>query len=141
MEHTGELWEPTEVAYPNPGDIGDTNKPAELPEPECASPTDCSNTRPLHKTTCHDDDEGAGGQSGAGGYGGASNATVAVSTTSSAGGGFDDEPSNEPPSSEVSCSCSLADPAPARSLPFWLIAMALFMRRHARGRALSTPLD
>lgn len=56
-------WAPTELAYPNPGDIGGGGVPPELPEPDCASPTDCGATRSTHATICD-------GQSGSGGAGG-----------------------------------------------------------------------
>jgi hypothetical protein len=68
MEHTGDLWPPTEVAYPSPGDIGNGSSPPQLPEPSCASPTDCSSTRPVHQTICTGE-AGAGGGAGAGGAG------------------------------------------------------------------------
>jgi len=56
-------WDPTALAYPNPGDIGGSGSPGELPEPSCASPTDCTGTRMVHATAC-------GGAVGAGGGGG-----------------------------------------------------------------------
>lgn len=51
-------------AYPNPGDVGSSGSPPDLPDPSCASPTDCANTRALHPTACV-------GQAGSGGAGGA----------------------------------------------------------------------
>ena len=70
-------------AYPNPGDVGGSGSPPDLPDPNCASPTDCQNTRSLHPTACDGavvGGGGAGGQTatggamsgGAGGQGGSS---------------------------------------------------------------------
>ncbi|MBI4702117.1 MAG: hypothetical protein HY744_13365 [Deltaproteobacteria bacterium] len=67
LEHTQGKWPATEAAYPNPGDIGNGNSPPDLPEPSCASPTDCASTRPTHETSC----AGTGGGGGAGGSAGA----------------------------------------------------------------------
>ena len=76
------------VAYPNPGDVGGSGSPPDLPEPSCASPTDCGNTRPVHTTACDGSvgpgGGGAGGQTstggamsgGAGGSNGGSGATA-----------------------------------------------------------------
>jgi hypothetical protein len=51
MEHTTR-WPATQLAYPDRGDIGDGRSPGVLPEPRCASPTDCTRTRPTHVSTC-----------------------------------------------------------------------------------------
>ncbi|MGK3995257.1 hypothetical protein [Sorangium sp. So ce1024] len=72
VEHTGERWERTAVAYPALGEIGGERAPVALSDPRCASPTDCTRTRPLHVTRCADDGgevggDGAGGSGGAGG--------------------------------------------------------------------------
>ncbi|MFT3770123.1 MAG: MYXO-CTERM sorting domain-containing protein [Minicystis sp.] len=83
IEHTGGKWDPTSVAYPNPGDIGTSGSPNELPEPDCASPTDCGNHRSVHTTVCNGS-TGTGG-SGGGGTGGAST-SVASSSSSTSGG-------------------------------------------------------
>jgi hypothetical protein len=70
----GDLWAPIEPAYPNPGDIGGGSAPPELPDPSCASPTDCQGTRPLHVSTCLAEPPvgGSGGGGGEGAAGGAS---------------------------------------------------------------------
>lgn len=65
-------WASIELAYPNPGDVGTTGKPPALPEPTCASPTDCVNLRASHLSFClggdpDPEDPGSGGQGGAGG--------------------------------------------------------------------------
>jgi hypothetical protein len=51
MEHTSR-WDKTPLAYPALADIGGEGSPGDLPEPRCASPTDCSATRPVHVTSC-----------------------------------------------------------------------------------------
>ncbi|WP_437784199.1 hypothetical protein [Sorangium sp. So ce1097] len=67
VEHTGARWERTQVAYPALGEIGGDRAPVALSDPRCASPTDCTRTRPLHVTRCADDDGETGGEGGAGG--------------------------------------------------------------------------
>ncbi|APR79358.1 N-acetylmuramoyl-L-alanine amidase [Minicystis rosea] len=87
MEHTGGKWTATELAYPNPGDIGTDGSPNELPEPDCASPTDCAKHRSTHATSCKDP-TGTGGSGG-----GTSSSTTSgnggwsTSTTTSGNGG------------------------------------------------------
>ncbi len=132
MEHTGDLWEPTEVAYPNPGDIGSGSKPNELPDPNCASPTDCVNSRPLHKTICHDD--GSGGAGGAGNENSVDATVAAAATSGSGAGSLDDEDEAEPTGSDVSCSCSMVRPEPSEASWWWLLALALVLRRTSTGR-------
>lgn len=79
-------WTSVRLAYPNPGDMGSTGSPPALPEPSCASPTDCVNKRVTHPTACSSDEtpdagaaepdasddagSGAGGSGGSGGAGG-----------------------------------------------------------------------
>ncbi len=85
MEHTKGKWDPTEVAYPNPGDIGTKSKPPALPEPNCATPTNCNKTRPTHVTACEPGSQGGGGAGGsAGGAMGGGGAGAAA-----AGGGYE----------------------------------------------------
>lgn len=67
MEYTGGRWPATALAYPNPGDIGNGTSPPELPEPSCASPTDCSSTRSVHETICDGSTGGSGGGAPTGG--------------------------------------------------------------------------
>lgn len=79
-------WTSIGLAYPNPGDMSSTGTPPVLPEPSCASPTDCVNKRVTHATACSFDEapdagagepdaafddagSGTGGSSGAGGGG------------------------------------------------------------------------
>ena len=45
-------WASLAPAYPNRGDVGTTGSPPALPEPSCASPTDCVNTRGTHVSSC-----------------------------------------------------------------------------------------
>lgn len=81
IENTLGQWTPTALAYPNPGDVGSGSSPGDLPEPDCASPTDCGNHRNVHKTAC----DGASSTSSSSGAGGSSASSTAA-TTSSAGG-------------------------------------------------------
>lgn len=77
-ENTQGRWPPTPLAYPNPGDIGGGSSPPQLPEPACAGPTDCTNSRPTHQTSCD-------GQGGAGGAGVGGNGTGALGGTGGTG--------------------------------------------------------
>lgn len=78
MEHTQGFWTDTKLAYPNPGDCGGSGAPKDLPEPNCASPTDCGNHRATHVTSCN----GVVGTSSSGAGGGSSSEAA----TSGAGG-------------------------------------------------------
>ncbi len=71
MEHpTIQGVDAVQPAYPNPGDVGGGGVPPDLPEPSCASPTDCAATRAVHATACNGQ-VAAGGAGGATGEGGA----------------------------------------------------------------------
>ncbi len=52
MEYTNGQWDPVALAYPNRGDIGGASNPPDLPEPTCASPTNCVGKRQTHVTQC-----------------------------------------------------------------------------------------
>jgi MYXO-CTERM domain-containing protein len=54
MEHppSAAHWTSLAPAYPNRGDVGTTGVPPDLPEPSCAGPTDCVNTRAVHTSAC-----------------------------------------------------------------------------------------
>ncbi len=45
-------WPVTKVAYPKLTDVGGNSPPPALPDPTCASPTDCSATRPSVISSC-----------------------------------------------------------------------------------------
>lgn len=65
MEHppSGE-WPALAPAYPNRADVGGAGAPPDLPEPDCASPTDCTTKRATHASVCEGaapPDAGAGG--------------------------------------------------------------------------------
>ncbi len=72
MEHppTAAHWTALAVAYPNRADIPATGATVpDLPEPKCASPTDCAQTRPTHTSAyldATDVDGGGGGDDGGG---------------------------------------------------------------------------
>jgi hypothetical protein len=63
MEHppSSAHWPAIQPAYPNRGDIGMATKPPNLPEPDCAGPTDCVNKRPVHLSVCLDSPPSDGG--------------------------------------------------------------------------------
>ena len=146
MEHTGGLWAATALAYPNPGDIGGGSSPPQLPEPSCASPTDCTNTRPVHQTIC----DGSGGAGGAGGSGTGGTGTGGSGTggtgtggsgTGAVGANHGHGGSAESPSGitggDSGCACSLGPGT--GSLPWlggvgaWLgLGLLAFRRRHRR---------
>ncbi|MBW2528011.1 MAG: hypothetical protein JRI23_27770, partial [Deltaproteobacteria bacterium] len=79
VEHTGGRWTPTALAYPNPGDIGNSTahpqQPPQLPEPDCASPTDCTGERPTHQTICMGEGGSGAGGAAAGGASAAAGGT------------------------------------------------------------------
>ncbi len=54
MEHPPDAahWDVLAPAYPNRGDIGTTGSPPALPQPACASPTSCAQSRTTHASTC-----------------------------------------------------------------------------------------
>ena len=86
IENTSGWFDATPLAYPNPGDIGGGSSPPELPEPACASPTNCSSTRSTHETACQDGGGGVGGDGGQGGDGQGGLAAGGASASSSGGG-------------------------------------------------------
>ncbi len=51
-------WASLPFAYPDPADIGTGSSPPSLPEPSCASPTDCARTRSPHVSSCFAADAG-----------------------------------------------------------------------------------
>ena len=120
-------WSNIELAYPNPGDIGGGSSPPELPEPSCASPTNCVDTRELHESNC-----GAAG--GAGGSGGSGGGGVTVSSSSSGvggDGGSDDPGLQGIPGGDAGCGCITAGSGTNRSgwLVVGLVLLACGRRR------------
>ena len=128
MEHSQGSWTDTELAYPKPGDCGGSGSPGALPEPNCASPTNCSNHRSVHVTICKDavgttSSSGAGGgggeatSSGAGGSeatgssatSGAGVGGGAVTSGSGVGGSGGDGNGEEEGTLHGSCSCRVGD--------------------------------
>src|SRR5262249_53979167 len=45
-------WPALAVAYPNPADVGGAGSPPAIPEPSCASPTNCTSKRSVHSSEC-----------------------------------------------------------------------------------------
>lgn len=128
MEHSQGAWIDTALAYPKPGDCGGSGSPGDLPEPNCSSPTNCSNHRSTHETICKDavgttSSSGAGGSggeptsSGAGGSettgssatSGAGVGGGAVTSGSGNGGRGGDGNGEEEGSLHGSCSCRVGD--------------------------------
>jgi MYXO-CTERM domain-containing protein len=120
IEHTEGLWDPTALAYPNPGDIGGGSSPPQLPEPSCASPTDCVATRPTHVTSCLDGAGGGGGSGGgAPGSGGGGGAEPGPGV---GGGGSEPSAPNGIRGDDAGCSCRAGSEPPSRA---WLYLVAL----------------
>ena len=57
-------WPVTRVAYPKLTDVGSVTPPPALPEPTCASPTDCTSSRPSIISSCLRPDGGTLGDGG-----------------------------------------------------------------------------
>lgn len=153
IENNGGQWDAVALAYPNPGDVGGTGQPLELPEPSCASPTDCGNTRPTHVTAC-DGRQGTGGAgpgagggeptsgnaSGAGGGATGGGGSIGAGDTGAgpSGSGGDDGPKSDgPPGADADggCACRAAGtgPLPAGAGPIGAIAaLAIALRRRRR---------
>jgi len=145
IEHTPyDDWAPTALAYPNPGDIGGGSVPPDLPEPNCASPTDCGNKRSTHATIC-DGQSGTGG-AGGGGAGGAGGAGPGAGGVGGGGGegagvggsaGEGGAPSGEGEpggGAEVSCACRTAPSKPGGlgMILAGLAAVSAALRRRRR---------
>lgn len=148
IEHTPyDDWADTALAYPNPGDIGGGGTPPELPEPDCASPTDCVATRSVHATICNGD-PGAGGGGGGGGEGGAGSGSgqggggpAGVGSTgagTSGGGGEGGDGSlaggATPDESAAGCSCRTTQDAASSRGSAGLLALAFAALGLARRR-------
>ncbi|MFO0613604.1 MAG: MYXO-CTERM sorting domain-containing protein [Polyangiaceae bacterium] len=86
VEHpTNGYWPSVALAYPDPADCGGSGSPPDLPEPHCASPTDCGATRSVHVTSCIDN-PGTGGAGGAASStNGSGGAAIAASTSTASG--------------------------------------------------------
>jgi MYXO-CTERM domain-containing protein len=148
MEYTNGQWDAVALAYPNRGDIGQATSPPELPEPSCASPTDCGNQRATHTTQCDGPTDpttssssstaasssasssaGAGGSgAGVGGSGGAGQSSTSSSGSTGSwgdeGGGGSGADGNGAIEGFVSCQCRTAPPRGGSSGPLGLGALA-----------------
>lgn len=96
MEHPrDDRWAVLPAAYPNRGDVGGGSSPGALPEPKCASPTSCSQTRPTHTSSCggqQDDDEPTVDDAGVdSGVGAEDDASVGPNPPRDSGTGPDDD--------------------------------------------------
>ncbi|HTJ80835.1 MAG TPA: MYXO-CTERM sorting domain-containing protein, partial [Polyangiaceae bacterium] len=135
---TGDLWPSVALAYPNPGDCGSSGSPPALPEPDCASPTDCADTRSVHVTACIDS-PGTGGGGGGGVGGGATNAVgsggAASATTASGAGGNGGAGGGGSDGIDAPGGCGCEVPSGGGASPFaiaGLAALALAVARRAR---------
>jgi MYXO-CTERM domain-containing protein len=146
IEYTSK-WAPTALAYPNIGDIGDTGTPAQLPEPDCASPTNCSTKRPVHKTACIDmvgSGGGAGGSGGGGGgaggggtggSGGAGGSGTGGSGGADGSGGTEFHDKDEDGTLQGGCSCRVGAEDASSTMAgsgLGLIGLVVLRRRRAR---------
>lgn len=62
-------WPSVPLAYPDPADVGGTGSPPNLPEPACASPTNCGAKRSVHTSNCFSTGTGGSGGAPSGGGG------------------------------------------------------------------------
>ncbi len=128
MEHppTTSHWTSLPFAYPDPANIGTAGSPPALPEPSCASPTDCTSTRPVHVSSCF----GAGGGTGGGGGGTGGGAGGGASGGGTGGGSV--SPTTTSPAMRATlgpvpgCGCSAAEGSVAL---FGVVALVLRRRR------------
>jgi len=145
VEHpTDGLWDSVALAYPNPGDVGSSGSPPQLAEPECASPTDCVQTRATHVTGCAPGEGGAGG-GGASGTGGSvgtgGDSSLGGSGGSSAGGGEGGETITGGGADEDDgCGCRTVGGGegghgPSPRWPLWGLALALALGAMRRRRS------
>jgi hypothetical protein len=147
-------WNAVALAYPDPADVGGASSPPALPEPSCASPTDCAATRGVHVSDCFatepPPDAGTGGQSGAGGAsagaGGQSGQSSGGTPGSGGAGGVSGNSGNSGNSGadsdagqtsaglasddlEGSCACRAGGRPRERSSSLLLVLVALMLRR------------
>jgi len=131
---TNGMWPSVALAYPNPGDCGNSGAPPKLPEPDCASPTDCAGTREVHPTACVDDPGTGGGGAGGGtttnavGSGGATSATTSGQAGGDAGGG-----SSDGIDAPGGCGCVVVAPGETHGLAWLGLAALAFVRRRRSG--------
>jgi hypothetical protein len=123
MEHPpAGRWTVLAAAYPNRGDVGTTGAPPALPEPSCASPTDCTQTRSTHGSSCGGEPLDAGvPDAGAAPDGGAADAGIPDAGEMAADGGG---PGPSPPGG----SCEAVG-APSLLGVAWVVALLLRRRR------------
>lgn len=125
MEHppADGRWSSLAVAYPNRGEIGNAGSPPDLSEPSCASPTDCTNKRGTHASTCAGTPPPDAG-------------TPDAAPPADAAPPSDAGPPPAP-ADDSGCSCRVT-PAPSShfgtTVGLGLVALALLRRRAARKR-------
>ena len=134
-------WESVALAYPDPADVGGSGSPPALPEPKCASPTDCSNLRSTHKSNCFGGttppDAGAADAGGApatdaGPDGNAGSGATAGTEAGATGGGGGKQTSRRLSQDDGGCSCRVPARTGRTSNSLFLLAglgMLFVMRR------------
>ncbi len=137
IEFTQGLWTPTALAYPDPSAFGSGSVPPQIPDPGCASPTDCAATRAVHITACDGSaggggGNGAGGAKGAGGAGGATASHGHGATSSSTDGSGGGQGGDDATGGTSGCGCSLPGDEPSGLWTFWGALGAALMRRARR---------
>jgi hypothetical protein len=88
MEHppTVNHWTVLRPSYPNPSQVGTSGAPPDLPEPTCATPTDCVAKRTTHVSSCFGGTGGGAGGGAGGGSGGAGGGAGGSGGSGGAGG-------------------------------------------------------
>ncbi|MEW6432354.1 MAG: MYXO-CTERM sorting domain-containing protein [Myxococcota bacterium] len=80
-------WSPLPFAYPKLSEIGSAGSPNTLSEPNCATPTSCTQTRPTHVSSCFPQDVDGGVDAGLGGGSGSDAGTGGGSGSDAGAGG------------------------------------------------------
>lgn len=110
IEHpTMGYWPSVALAYPDPADCGGSGSPPDLPEPHCASPTECGNTREVHVTSCVDDPGTGGASASSSASSSSTGATTASSTGAGSSSGGGGQGAHADPNDDLhgTCACSL----------------------------------
>ncbi len=145
IEHpSNDLWPSVALAYPNPGDCGSSGSPPALPEPSCASPTDCNATREIHATMCDGAGEGgaggAGGAASAGGNGAGGTASGGASSSGGEGPGNGGAGgANGEDEGDEGCSCRAGHSAPGGALGLGLAVGLAAIARARKARRTRGP--
>jgi hypothetical protein len=134
-------WDAVALAYPDRADVGTSGAPPALPEPVCASPTNCDDTRETHVTACGYGGGGGGGAGGGGaGAAGTGGAGADGGTGASPGGGAGGEAGATSATGDGDddggCDCRAVRPSPSTPTAglAWLVALAGLLSARVAGR-------